>query len=532
MLELLAFVLAAVTVIVAAQLVANRARLPTAALLTLAGLLYAVLPGPNLTLDPHVILTFVIPPLIYSAALNSSLTAIRENLLTVISLSIGLVLAIAMVTGAGMWLLVPEVGLAAGMVLGAAIAPTDPVAALAVGGGTRLPARLVTIIEGEGLLNDATALTTLTVAVAAVTSGGFSFGDAVGHFLLAAVGGLLAGGGVAFVMRLLRRAIQDPLLVNTLSLATPFAAYLLGEAAHVSGVLAVAVAGLMIGHDTPRSTSGASRLQTSAVWRLADLLLQGFVFLLIGYQIVPVVRGLRDYSLATVATAVAVSLTAALVLRPLWLVLMSAPPRVMRARLARTETASEVPLDGRRLGGREIGVLSWAGTRGVISLAAIFTVPATASGGQPFPGRDLLLFCTFLVVVVTLVGQGLTFGLVTRVLGVQADPADEEWLRREAHAAAVRAGLTRLDEIAASGELAGPALAALRVSLEHKAGRFRQQPLAADDAALQARREVIDAQREELLRWRDAGLLPDAGLRVLQRELDHEERTLPPHEGR
>ena len=182
MLELLAFVLLAVAVIVVLQLVANKTGLPAAALLTMAGLLYAVLPGPNLTLDPHAILTFVIPPLIYSAALNSSLTAIRKNLRTVISLSIGLVLATGVITGAALGLFVPEVGLAAGVALGAAIAPTDPVAALAVGNGARLPGRLVTIIEGEGLLNDATALTLLTVAVTAVTSGGFSFGGAVLHF--------------------------------------------------------------------------------------------------------------------------------------------------------------------------------------------------------------------------------------------------------------------------------------------------------------------------------------------------------------
>jgi monovalent cation/hydrogen antiporter len=266
----------------------------------------------------------------------------------------------------------------------------------------------------------------------------------------------------------------------------------------------------MIGHDTPRFTSGASRLQASAVWRLADFLLQGFVFLLIGQQILPVVRGLREYSSGTVGAAVAISLGVVLVLRPLWLLTVS-----------------------RRLGWRELGALSWAGTRGVISLAAIFTVPLTTADGQPFPGRDLLLFCTFLVVVVTLLGQGLTFGLVARLLGVRADPADEAALRWEARHAAVRAGLARLDEIASDGELSGPALAALRASLEHEAGHDGEPEwLAADhDAALRARREVIDAQREELLRWRDAGHLPDSSLRVLERELDHEERTLPPHDG-
>jgi len=543
-LDLLAFILAAVAAIVALQFLADRTRLPAAALFTVAGLVYAVLPGPNLQLDPHVILTFVIPPLIYSAALNSSLLAIRANLRTVISLSIGLVLATAIITGAGTALFVPGVGLAAGVALGAAISPTDPVAALAVGGRAGLPAKLITIIEGEGLLNDATALTTLTVAVTAAASGGFSLGDAIGRFLLAAAGGLLAGVVVAVAVRLLLTVVRDPLLVNGISLATPFAAYLLGEELHVSGVLAVAVAGLMVGHNTPRFTSGASRLQAAAVWHLADFLLQGFVFLLIGQQIMPVVRGLKAYPAATIWAAAAVSLGVVLLLRPLWLAATQSLPRAVHQR--RGQQAA----DGTgHLSGREIAVLSWAGTRGVISLAAIFTLPLTTAGGRPFPGRDLLLFCAFLVVLVTLIGQGLTFGPVARVLRVRADPADAVLLRTQARAASVQAGLSRLDQLAADDDVLGaavpaPALDALRTSLEQKARRYRQllgrledsedaAPAAAPEyqAAVQARRSVIDAQREELLRWRDAGHLPDASLRLLERELDHEERTLPPHEG-
>ena len=248
----LAFGLAAVAVIVVLQALTDRTGLPAAALLTIAGLIYAVLPGPNITLYPDVILTFVIPPLIYSAALNSSLLAIRKNLRVVISLSIGLVLATSLAVGAGIDLFVPGVGLAAGVALGAAVAPTDPVAALTMSRSRAgLPGRLITIIEGEGLLNDATALTILTVAVTAATSGGFSLGDAVLRFLAEAAGGLLAGVAVALVVRGLRSVLRDPLLVNCISLATPFAAYLLGEETHVSGVLAVAVAGLMVGHDSP-----------------------------------------------------------------------------------------------------------------------------------------------------------------------------------------------------------------------------------------------------------------------------------------
>ena len=557
MLELLAFGLAAVAVIVVLQALADRTGLPAAALLTIAGLIYAVLPGPNVTLHPDVILTFVIPPLIYSAALNSSLLAIRKNLRVVISLSIGLVLATSLAVGAGIDLFVPGVGLAAGVALGAAVAPTDPVAALAVGGRAGLPGRLITIIEGEGLLNDATALTILTVAVTAATSGGFSLGDAVLRFLAEAAGGLLAGVAVALVVRGLRSVLRDPLLVNCISLATPFAAYLLGEETHVSGVLAVAVAGLMVGHDTPRFTTGASRLQASAVWRLVDFLLQGFVFLLIGQQLLPVVRGLKAYPASTITGAVILTLGVVLLLRPLWLLLTQLLPGALHTRLGGAAKTGS-PRDSRRLRGREIVVLSWAGTRGVISLAAIFTLPLTASAGRPFPDRDLLLFCTYVVVVVTLAGQGVTFGSIVRALGVRADPADAAALRNEARAAAAQAGLSRLDQITTELEVPGAALAGLRASLEGQLRRYQQagapdsatdgtdaadgtngtngrdpaSPAGPDqEAVLDTRRAVIDAEREELLRWRDAGRLPDASLRILNRELDHEERTVTSREG-
>jgi monovalent cation/hydrogen antiporter len=210
----------------------------------------------------------------------------------------------------------------------------------------------------------------------------------------------------------------------------------------------------------------------------------------------------------------------------------------------------QAPQDGGSyLSGREIVVLSWAGTRGVITLAAVFTIPLTTSDGRPFPSRDLLLFCAFLTVLVTLIGQGLTFGPVARVLRVRADLADAALVRTQARAAAVQAGLDRLDQIAADDDMLGeavpaPALDALRASLEQKARRYRQLlgrlEEAGEDAvpaatpgyqvAVRARRAVIDAQREELLRWRDAGHLPDASLRKLESELDHEERMLPPHE--
>src|SRR3954447_4052147 len=288
---MLVLILGGVAVIVGVRWIADRTGLPAAALLTLLGIAYAMLPGPNIPLEPELVLTLVLPPLLYSAALDSSLTAIRRNLRTVVSLSVLLVLATALVIGVGFGLFVAGANVAAGIALGAAVAPPAPVAALSGGRKAGLPPRLITLIQGEGLLNDATALTILAVAVSAARGDGFSTPSALGQFLLASVGGVAAGLAVAYGVRPLRGLRSDPLASNAISLATPFVAYLLGEALHVSGVLAVVVAGLVIGHNNPSWASGASRLQTGAVWRLVAFLLEGFVFLLIGRQLPSVIAG-------------------------------------------------------------------------------------------------------------------------------------------------------------------------------------------------------------------------------------------------
>ena len=537
---MLLLVLGAVAVIVAVRWVADRTGLPAAALLTLAGIGYAFLPGPNVALDPHLVLTFVLPPLLYSAALDSSLTAIRRNLRTVVSLSVLLVLVTAVFIGAGFALFVTGATLAAGIALGAAVAPPDPVAALSVGRKVGLPPRLITLIQGEGLLNDATALTILTVAVSAAQGDGFSTPAAVGEFVVAAVGGVAAGLVVAYGVRPLRRLRRDPLTSNAISLATPFVAYLLGEAVHVSGVLAVVVAGLVIGHNSPYWSSGASRLQTDAVWRLVDFLLEGIVFLLIGQQLPQVIRGLGAYDTSTIVIAVAITLAGVLLVRPLWMLLTESLPRSMHLRLGGDEDHGRF---SGRLTGREIVVLSWAGTRGVISLAAIFTLPLVTDSGAPFPDRDLLLFCAFLAVLVTLVGQGVTFAPLVRALGCRADQADEARLRNEARIAAAEAGLARLETLREEEHDAvdDRAIASLQAQLTTRVDRYRKRldllstaeggdiPLSPGyEAALRLRRAVIAAQREELLRWRDGARLPDEGLRILERELDHEEGLLPP----
>ena len=399
----------------------------------------------------------------------------------------------------------------------------------------------MTLIEGEGLLNDATALTILTVAVAAAASGTFSFGWAVLYFLLVAAGGLVIGTAVALLSRVLRPRIKDPVLLNCVSLATPFAAYGLAEVLHVSGILAVVIAGLIIGHDAHRYTSGASRLQTGAVWRLVDLLLEGFVFLLIGEQLPVVIEALHGEATSHVVVAAVVTLVVVLGIRPLWLGLTQLLPGALHSRLGgERRSASGGTIRDSRLDGKEVLVLSWAGTRGVISLAAIFTLPLFTTSGEPFPGRDILLFCTYLVVLVTLVGQGSTFAPLVRALRLRADATDAARLRNEARAGSVEAAAARLDQLEADGEVSRDLAAPLRGNLAQLLVRYRNRldllessetgelPRSPEyEAAIWVRRELLAAQREELLRWRDAGRLPDLELRILENELDHQERLLP-----
>jgi len=264
-----------------------------------------------------------------------------------------------------------------------------------------------------------------------------------------------------------------------------------------------------------------------------NFLLEGFVFLLIGQQLPVVLRGLDAYSAGTIATAAAVTVGAVLVLRPAWLVLTQHVPRRLHSRLGSDEA-------GQALTGAEVTALSWAGSRGVITLAAAFAIPVSTHAGHGFPDRDLLLFLAYLVVLVTLVGQGVTLGPLLRRLGLGANQVDLARLRNEARTAAGQAALGRLDQLAP--ELPDPLVSEMRRSLNTRLDRYSRRlefleenpdtlRPAGYEAAVRARRDLIDAQHEELLRWRDAGRLPDESLRVLQRELDHEERTLPLPDG-
>lgn len=364
--------LAALALILAVRALAERLRLPAAVLLVLAGLAVAVLPVPTATLHPELILHGVIPPLLFVAARDASLIELRGNLRLIGSLSVALVAVTALVTGAGLVLVVGGLGLAAAVAIGAAMAPPDPVAALAIGRRAGLPRRLTTVIEGEGLLNDATALTIYGLAVTAAVGGGFSVGEGIGRFLLAVAGGVVVGLLVARLASVLER-VDDDLVVNAVSLATPFLAFAAAEPIHGSGVLAVVIAGLVLGHRRVQGARGAARLQTAAVWRIVEYLLEGYVFLLIGEQVPALVEGLAEYDTGTVVAAAGTAVAAVLLVRPLWLLLVG-------------RLSGMVAIESRR----DVVALSWAGTRvegGGARAAAPRAARGAARGADPPPRR-------------------------------------------------------------------------------------------------------------------------------------------------
>jgi CPA1 family monovalent cation:H+ antiporter len=303
----------------------------------------------------------------------------------------------------------------------------------------------------------------------------------------------------------------------------------LAEEVHVSGVLAVVVAGLWLGHISSRVQTSQSRLQTRAVWRLVEFLLEGYVFLLIGQQLPHVLSGLHAYSPGTVVTAVVATTLVALLVRPLWLLATSRLPARLHARLGGDPDQGNAPLSR-----GEVLALSWAGTRGVITLAAVFSLP------DDFPQRTLLIVCAYVVVLVTLLGQGLTFAPLLRRLRLGNADLSEALARNQARVAALDAGLSRLDDLleqdADLAELVRPLRRAAETRRTRYARRVAVLSAVEDDTlpvderygrAVTVRREMIDAEREELLAHRDSGRLSDASLRALQRELDHEESLLP-----
>jgi CPA1 family monovalent cation:H+ antiporter len=387
-----------------------------------------------------------------------------------------------------------------------------------------LPRRLVTVIEGESMVNDATGLVVYRFAVAAVVTGSFILWQAGLQFVVVSLGGLVIGLLIAWPVAWLHRHLDDAPIEITMTLLTPYAAYLVADALQVSGVLAVLSAGLYLSHQSSRFFSSNTRLQANAVWNVLVFLLNGLLFLLIGLQLRSIVETITSYSpLTLVWQALLISL-AVIVVRLAWVFSAASLSRLISLRLRLRDPSP---------GQRQAAIVAWVDMRGGLSLAAALALPLTLTTGAPFPQRDLVIFFTFVVILVTLVGQGLSLGPIIRLLGLQRDGS----LEREhalAHLVAARAALARLEELASSAWVPEEDLTHLRA---HYAQKLETLTAAMDGGGNERfdghapgkqrlRQEVLAAERAAVIGLRDRGRIDDETLRLVERELDLEEQRL------
>ena len=468
---------------------------------------------PDLDLNPEIVLLGILPPLLYSAAYRTSFIDFNNKRFSIASLSVGLVIATSLIVGVVATWLIPGLPLAAGIALGAIVAPPDAVAATAVARRIGMPTGIVQILEGESLVNDATSLTVLRSAIAALSVGTVVWGQVLWTFALASVGGILVGLAVAYLYLPIRNRIVTPAIDTTLSLAIPFVAYLPAEAIGSSGVIAVVVAGLLIGHQSPTVQSGKARLTADANWSTVTFVLENSVFLLIGLEL-PVLLQRLGQNPETIRVAVLASLGVYLttvVVRFAWVFAANLIPPLAR----------ENPTDA-----RERTVISWAGMRGVVTLAAALTL------GSDVPEKDTLVFAAFGVVVASLLIQGFTLpGLVKRLRLAPPDPAKLALERANLIDEISQAGLRRLEELN-DGAQDPAVLQRLRQRVDERSQgtwelvalqNAQETPI---EAFVRLRQQMMVAERDEVLRARDSGRYTDEVVREVIERLDVEEAMM------
>lgn len=501
--------------------VARHFKFPYPIALVAGGALLGLIPNlPQYTFDPQLILVAVLPPILYQAALLTSWTDFKANLRAIGLLAIGLVAATTLAVGAALKLMVPDVPWAVAFALGAIVSPPDAVAATAILSRLKLPRRIVTILEGESLVNDASGLVLYKFAVAAVLTGAFSLVEATGQFALVAVGGILVGVVLAFAYIAVHKRLGDPFIEVLTVLTIPYAAYLAAEAMHLSGVLAVVAAGLVRGRYAPEIVSAEMRIMARSVWNLLVFLLNSLVFILIGLQMSSVVNALGRYPpgdltrIAVVVAAVAVSVRFA------WVYPVAYLPHWFK-RLVRKPTI--VPKES------ELAIISWCGMRGIVSLAAALALPLTLPDGSPFPHRDLVIFLTFVVIVVTLVGQGLTLAPLIRMLKVGSKWSlhDEQMRIRAAMSAA---GLAAIDRAVLEGGVPAAWADGLKAEITERISLFAsegEELTPRMEAVNRLRHAAIKAERGELIRLWRANEIGDEVMHHLMEMLDYEQARLP-----
>jgi Na+/H+ antiporter len=507
--------------VAAASALSRVLAVPYPILLVVVGSLAGFVPGmPHVTLDPDVVLFVLLPPLLYNAAYSSSLRDLRANARVITLSAVGLVVATTCLVAVAAHLAVPELPWAACFALGAIISPTDPLAATQIIRRLGLPSRSVTVVEGEALVNDGSALALYQTAVAAVGGTAFTVWQAGGLFLVEVAGGIAVGIGVALVMnRVFRFAGGDRLLWLVLSLATGYLAYLPAEQLGLSGVLATVTAGLVTGHRAPLISTASVRLSNGAFWEILVFLLNAVLFASVGLQLPGVLAG-QHRSVAELAVLGVLIAATTILTRLVWTHVITFVVRAIDRRPSQR---------ARRSSWRARTVSAWCGLRGAVSLAAALALPAD------FPERDLLIFLALCVIWATLVGQGLTLPWLIRTLRVTDDGVSA---REELHArkAATRAALDELQQLDGQDGTRPDTLDRMRGLYEFRYRRLAQRAgFQSDDGEdVESRSHdyqrivhtVINAQRRELIRLRDTGEIGDDAMNIVQRELDLEEERL------
>ena len=530
-LEAVVLLLGAVLVLMA---IARRVLIPYPIFLVIGGLILGFVPGvPSVALDPEIVFLIFLPPILWAAAYFTSLRDFQANIRPITLLAVGLVLATTAGVAAVAHAIVPGLGWPAAFVLGAIVSPPDAVAATAIARRLRIPHRVVTILEGESLVNDAAALVLYRAGVVAAVTGTFVLKETLWLFVLAAAGGVAIGLAVGYVTREALHHSEDSLVETAITLLVPYAAWILAERIHASAVLACVVGGLYVGRGFSTAVAPTTRIQARAVWDLLIFVLNGVIFVLIGLQL----RAIRDAGLierpgrlflyGAVISAVAV------VIRLVWVPLAAVIPRALSPALRRRDPMPPWPV---------VFLVAWTGMRGIVSLAAALGLPLTTASGAAFPFRDEIIVITFVAILATLVVQGLTLSPLIRRLGLRDDMTLE---LEEAHARqeAGRAALARLDDLAIRPDAPPEDIARMRTLYTQRVQRASviDPGVGAESARAQAtvrrlRHETLSAERSALIALRDAGAISDDVLHRLEQELDIEamriglgEERLPGH---
>jgi Na+/H+ antiporter len=514
-------------VIAAVAVIAARLKIPPAILLVLTGVILALVPGlPAVELEPSFVLLLVLPPVIYASAVSMSWREFRFNLRPISLLAIGCVIFTTIaVAAASHWLL----GLAwpVAFVLGAIVSPPDAVAPLSIARRMQLPRRILVILEGEGLANDATALILYRFAVAAVSAGIFSLSHAVATFAAILIGEVFWGIGVGWLMLRLRRWVRDPRIEIMLSVLTPFIAYWPPEQLGGSGVLATVTVGLYISWNGLRLISAATRLQGVFFWDFLIYVIEGMVFLITGLQARRLIGSIGNYSSHDLIVSASVVTAVVIATRFVWMYPATYLPRWLIPAIARKDPAPpwQYPF-----------VLASAGIRGIVSLAAALAIPFATENGQPFPQRDLILFLTFSVILVTLVGQGLLLPFILRALGLanagrrerHSDRAEEFKARRQA----IEAAIEQFERLALERKLPEDIVAPIRATHQERLKRVAHRSDGDDghkklmELRDDVEIELIGAERKLINDLYRSGQLKDEARRRIERELDLREAHL------